>query len=225
MCGRYELHTRTSEIARRFDAQLIESMQESAPRYNVAPSTAVPVVREGRHGRVLEPMSWGLVPGWCKDLSGPKPINARVETVFDKPMFRSGIRRRRCLIPADGFYEWKAGGARKQPYWIGMADHALFAFAGIWEYWAKEGADPLISCAIVVGEANALICAIHDRMPVIVAPEDYARWLDPALDAREAIEPMLRPYPAELMRAYPVGTRVNDVRNDDAALLDPVPVG
>ena len=99
MCGRYELHTRTSEIARRFDAQLIGSMQESAPRYNVAPSTAVPVVRAARHGRVLEPMSWGLVPSWCKDLSGQKPINARVETVFDKPMFRSGIRRRRCLIP------------------------------------------------------------------------------------------------------------------------------
>lgn len=225
MCGRYELHTRTSEIARRFDAQLIGSMQESAPRYNVAPSTAVPVVRAARHGRVLEPMSWGLVPSWCKDLSGQKPINARVETVFDKPMFRSGIRRRRCLIPADGFYEWKPSGTRKQPYWIGMADNALFAFGGIWEYWAKEGADPLISCAIVVGEANGFICAIHDRMPVIVAPEDYARWLDPALEAREAIEMMMRPYRADLMRAYPVSTRVNDVRNDDAALLDPVPVG
>jgi len=162
------------------------------------------------------------VPGWCKDLSGVKPINARAETVFDKPMFRTGIRRRRCLIPVDGFYEWQAGGARKQPYWIGMADSSLFAFGGIWEYWAKEGATPLLSCAIVVTHANEMVANIHDRMPVIVAPEDYARWLDPAVDAREAIEPMMQPFPAELMRAYPVSTRVNNARNDDAGLLERV---
>ena len=222
MCGRYELHTKTSEIARRFDAQLIDSLQDAAARYNVAPSTAVPVVREGKTGRVLEPMTWGLVPGWSKDLSGVKPINARAETVFEKPMFRTGIRRRRCLIPADGFYEWRAGGARKQPYWIGMADASLFAFGGIWEYWAKEGLEPVVSCAIVVTHANEMVANIHDRMPVIVAPEDYARWLDPVITEQAAIAAMIEPFPAELMRAHPVSTRVNNVRNDDATLIEPV---
>jgi putative SOS response-associated peptidase YedK len=134
MCGRYEVHTPVEEIARRFEARLTPDAAGLQPRYNVAPTLAVPVVRENADGRVLEAMTWGLVPSWAKVASGAKPINARAETVFDKPMFRNAIRRRRCLIPVDGFYEWQTGPLRKQPYHVGMIDDALFAFAGIWEY-------------------------------------------------------------------------------------------
>ena len=137
MCGRYEAHTPVEEIARRFDARLTPEAALLPPRYNIAPTLAVPVVRESSGGRLLEAMTWGLMPSWAKDPSGARPINARAETIFDKPMFRNAIRRRRCLIPADGFYEWHAEPQRKQPYHIGMVDGALFAFAGIWEYWAR----------------------------------------------------------------------------------------
>jgi putative SOS response-associated peptidase YedK len=134
-------------------------------------------------------------------------------------MFRNAIRRRRCLIPADGFYEWQAGPQRKQPHHVGMVDAALFAFAGIWEYRARDGQTPRVTCAIIVTHANELMAPIHDRMPVIIAPEDYARWLDPAGTDQAGIARMLLPYAAELMRAYPVSSRVNDARNDDAQLV------
>jgi putative SOS response-associated peptidase YedK len=222
MCGRYEVHTPVEEIARRFEAGLTPAVAALQPRYDVAPSLAVPVVREGRNGRVLEAMTWGLVPSWSGDATGAKPINARAETVFDQPMFRNAIRRRRCLIPADGFYEWQAGALRKQPYHVGLVDGGLFAFAGIWEYWARAGQEPRVSCAIIVTQANELVARIHERMPVIIAPEDYARWLDPVCADQAAIGPMLTPFPAELMRAYAVGTRVNSAANDDAQLLEPV---
>jgi putative SOS response-associated peptidase YedK len=221
MCGRYELHTPIEEVARRFDAVLTDEARALPPRYNVAPTLRVPVLRQGRRGREVEAMSWGLTPSWAKDRSGVKPINARAETVFERPMFRNGIARRRCLLPADGFYEWQRGPARKQPYHVAMTDGSLLALAGLWEYWAREGQEPLVSCCIVVTDANALMATIHERMPVIIAPQDYARWLDPALSAREAIEPMLAPFPAAAMRAYPVSTRVNDVRNDGPELIQP----
>ncbi|HEU5282716.1 MAG TPA: SOS response-associated peptidase [Burkholderiales bacterium] len=221
MCGRYELHTPVEEVARRFDAALTDEARALPPRYNIAPSLRVPVLRQGRRGREIEAMTWGLIPSWAKDRSGVKPINARAETVFERPMFRNAIARRRCLLPADGFYEWRRGQARKQPYHIGMADGSLLALAGVWEYWAREGEQPLLSCAIVVTDANPLMAAIHERMPVIVAPPDSARWLDPALSDRAAIETMLSPFPAELMRAYPISTRVNDAKNDYPELIEP----
>jgi len=219
MCGRYELHTPVEQVARRFDAILTDEARALPPRYNVAPTLRVPVLRQGRHGREIEAMTWGLTPSWAKDRSGVKPINARAETVFERPMFRNAIARRRCLLPADGFYEWQRGPARKQPYHVGMADGSLLALAGVWEYWAREGQEPLVSCCIVVTDANALMATIHERMPVIIAPRDYARWLDPARSGRAAIEPMLAPFPADEMHAYPISTRVNDVKNDGPELI------
>jgi putative SOS response-associated peptidase YedK len=221
MCGRYELHTPVEEVARRFDAVLTDAARALPPRYNIAPTLQVPVLRQGRRGREIEAMTWGLTPSWAKDRSGVKPINARAETVFERPMFRNAIARRRCLLPADGFYEWRRGPARKQPYHVGMADGSLLALAGVWEYWAQEGQEPLVSCCIVVTDANALMATIHERMPVIIAPQDYARWLDPALSGRTAIEPMLAPFPAAEMHAYPISTRVNGVKNDGPDLIRP----
>jgi putative SOS response-associated peptidase YedK len=221
MCGRYELHTPIEEVARRFDAMLTDEARALPPRYNIAPTLRVPALRQGRHGREIEAMTWGLTPSWAKNRSGAKPINARAETVFERPMFRNAIARRRCLLPADGFYEWQRGPARKQPYRVGMADGSLLALAGVWEYWAR-GQESLVSCCIVVTDANALMATIHERMPVIIAPQDYARWLDPALSDRVAIERMLVPFPADAMRAYPISTRVNDVKNDGPELIQPV---
>jgi len=222
MCGRYELHTPVEEIARRFDAALTDEAAALPPRYNIAPTLRVPVVRAAAQGREVEAMTWGLLPSWAKDPAAVKPINARVETVFDKPMFRNAIKRRRCLVPADGFYEWRAGPAGKQPFHIGMADDSPFAFACIWEYWAKPGHEPVVSCAILVTAANELMAKIHDRMPVIVRPEHYAAWLDPKLADAPAIAPMLEQYPAEEMRAYPVSTRVNNARNEGPDLVRPL---
>ncbi len=222
MCGRYEVHTPIAEIARIFDAQPVGDVLAFGARYNIAPSLQVPVVRERTPGRILETMSWGLLPGWAKDAKSVRPINARAETVFEKPMFRSAVRRRRCLVPADGFYEWQQREGRKQPYHIGMVDDAPFALAGIWECRAQPGAPALVSCALIVTGANELMARIHERMPVIVAPEDYARWLDPRLDDPVAIQEMLQPFPAELMRAYPVSTRVNNVKNDAPDLIDTI---
>lgn len=222
MCGRYEVHTPVEEIARRFEARLTPAAAALQPRYNVAPTLAVPVVRESREGRMLEAMTWGLLPSWAKDPAAAKPINVRAESVFDKPMFKNAIQRRRCLIPADGFYEWQAGPQRKQPYHVGMADGALFAFAGIWEYWARTGYEPRITCAILVTQANELIARVHERMPVIVAREDYAKWLDSATADPASIASMLTPFPSELMRAHAVGTRVNSARNEGVDLLEPL---
>jgi len=223
MCGRYEVHTPVEQIARQFDAALTEDAALLAPRYNVAPSLKVPAVRVHNDRRELTAFTWGLVPSWSKDLYATKPINARAETIFDRPMFRTAIRRRRCLLPADGFYEWQQRPGGKQPWRIGMVDDSLFAFGGIWEYWAKEGQSPVLSCAIIVTDANQLMAKIHDRMPVIVAPEDYSRWIDLELQDPVDIGKMLAPYPGE-MRAYPVSTRVNSVKNDDPTLIQPVEV-
>lgn len=221
MCGRYEVHTPIEEIARTFNAQPDDEVRSFGPRYNIAPTLRVPAVREAKSGRALEAMTWGLVPSWAKDLSGAKPINARAETVFDKPMFRNAVRRRRCLLPADGFYEWQQRPGRKQPYHVGMIDDGLFAMAGIWEYWARGEAQPVVSCAVIVTGANELMAGIHERMPAIIAREDWSKWLDPSIDDPTAIATMLAPFPAEQMRAYPVGTRVNNVKNEGPELIEP----
>lgn len=221
MCGRYELHTPIRYVAEYFDAMLLDELQDYEAHYNIAPSLQVPVVAQGKQARVLKAMSWGLVASWSKDLSGTKPINARAETIFDKPTFRSAIRKRRCILPADGFYEWQPGALRKQPYRIAMADGSPLALAGIWEYWAKEGQDPVVSCAVIVTAANDFMRPIHERMPVIVRREDFARWLDPSLSDQAAIAQMMTPADAGTLTAHPVGTRVNNVRNDDAQLIEP----
>lgn len=219
MCGRYELHTHPVAIALAFGLTIPPSM---VPRYNIAPMQQVPVVRRSQAGlRELVTMRWGLVPRWAKDPSiGAKMINARAETIAEKPSFRTAFKRHRCLLPADGFYEWKqnaAGG--KQPIHIGMKDPALFAFAGLAERWLSPEGEVLDTCTIVTTQANALLSPLHDRMPVIVALNDYERWLDVSTTD---VTDLFTPFPAQLMTWYPVSTRVNAVRNDDVKLLERV---
>jgi putative SOS response-associated peptidase YedK len=171
-------------------------------------------------------MRWGLVPRWAKDPAiGARMINARGETIADKPSFRTAYRRHRCLLPADGFYEWMTVGSgpgagehpRKQPLHIGMADGSLFGFGGLYERWRSEDGDVLDTCTIVTTAANALLAPVHDRMPMIVAPDQYARWLDPT---HADVADLIAPFPAAAMAYYPVSLRVNSVRHDDASLIE-----
>ena len=220
MCGRYELHANPAAIALAFGLAAPPSL---APRYNIAPMQLVPVVRVNAHGeRELVHVRWGLVPRWAKDPSiGARMINARGETVADKPAFRTAYRRHRVLLPASGFYEWMARAGGKQPMHIAMKDGAPFAFAGLSERWLPPEGEPLDTCTILTTGANALLAPVHDRMPVIVAPGDYARWLDPA-EADPA--DLIGPYPPGAMRCEPVSTRVNAVRHDDPTLIEPIPI-
>jgi putative SOS response-associated peptidase YedK len=175
---------------------------------------------DSRH-RELTFLNWSLIPSWAEDPKiGDWMINARSETAADKPSFRSAFRKRRCLIPTDGFYEWQKNGGKKQPFFIHRADAKPFAFAGLWEHWEGDG-QVIESCTILTTEANELMRPLHDRMPVILQPEDYDRWLDPRLDKPEAVQPLLRPYPSEALAAYPVTTLVNNPRNDKAECLKP----
>jgi putative SOS response-associated peptidase YedK len=229
MCGRFTLRTPLSVLIAHFDLDAGADRQLTLfePRYNIAPTQEVMVVRaDSRSGRRSAAMlRWGLIPSWTKELvSGPPMINARAETLADKPAFRTAFRSRRCLIPADGFYEWQkpsdGGRAKKQPYYVHLPDHTPFAFAGLWETWKfKPSADepPLAidSCTIVTTAANQTLCSVHDRMPVIVAPGDYAAWLDPSLQDPAALRRLLEPCSNDELVVEPVGTHVNRVANDD----------
>jgi putative SOS response-associated peptidase YedK len=218
MCGRYALHSLPEIVALQFG---LTEPPEFESHYNIAPTSNVLVIESRRDGQpVATTMRWGLIPSWAKDASiGNRLANARAETVTEKPAFRSAFRRRRCLIPASGFYEWKPVAGRKQPYYIRPADDGLFALAGLYETWSSpEGL--LHSCTVLTTDANALMGQIHDRMPVIVAPEDYRRWLDPGNTTAAGLGKLLVPYPAEYMLAYPVSTRVNNARNEDSGLID-----
>ncbi|HUF86699.1 MAG TPA: SOS response-associated peptidase [Thermohalobaculum sp.] len=223
MCGRYSLTTPPEAIQRLF--RLASPLPNLAPRYNIAPTQDAPVVGLGKDadGRGLAMLRWGLVPFWS---DGPDSrysmINARAETVRTKPAFRAAFKERRCLVPADGFYEWQAQGSGKpkQPWRFVRRDETPFAFAGLWEHWAPKDtsdAEPIRSFSIIVTDANALVRPIHDRMPVIIEPEDHEQWLSGEPDAAEAL---LRPCPPEMLRAYKVGTRVNSPRNDDTACIE-----
>ena len=224
MCGRYELHSHPAAIALVFGLAHPRSLH---PRFNIAPMTDVPVVRVNAQGeRELTTMRWGLVPRWAKDPTiGAKLINARGETIAEKPSFRMAYRRHRCLLPADGFYErmpvGSGGDAHKQPVHVGMKDGRTFGFAGLYERWLSPEGDVLDTCTIVTTDANPLLRPVHDRMPVIVAPADYARWLE-ATDA--SVADLLAPFPSERMAWYPVSTKVNNVRHDDASLIEHVAV-
>jgi putative SOS response-associated peptidase YedK len=217
VCGRYELHTHPAALALAFGLPIPPTIK---PRYNIAPMQDVPVIRTSAAGeRELSMVRWGLVPRWAKDPSiGSKMINARAETLAEKPSFRTALRKHRCLIPANGFYEWKVvGGGAKQPLHIGMKDGVPFAFAGLTERWLSPEGEVLDTCTIITTQANALLAPMHDRMPAIVAPADYDRWLDVAV---ADVADILAPYPAAQMAYYPVSTRVNAVRHDDASLID-----
>lgn len=218
MCGRFTLHASTEEIAREFD---LATMPALAPRYNIAPSQALLAIRLDEGQRRSVPLRWGLVPHWATDPKiAYKMINARGETVADKPSFRDAFKKRRCLIPADGFYEWKKLGKAKQPYHIRRVEGRPFAFAGLWERWQPPNGEPLETCTIVTTTANAVLAELHERMPVMLLPEAYAEWLDPTRPATRLKE-LIAPYPAELLVASPVSTRVNSPKFDDAACLQP----
>lgn len=220
MCGRFTLAVPAEQVAAQFQ---LPTAPELAPRYNIAPTQQIAVVRAGDADRTLSMMRWGLVPSWAKELSiGARMINARAETAAEKPAFRSAMKQRRCLIPADGFYEWQAQPGGKQPFHIRMADGRPFAFAGLWEQWRTPEGQWLETCTILTTSANELMRQLHDRMPVIIPPEQYALWLDPALHDTEPLQELLTPYPAEEMTARPVSKAVNKVGNDDPSLLAPV---
>ncbi len=221
MCGRYDLHNHPGAIAL---AMGLPYPQDLIPRYNIAPMTDIPVVRIAADGaREMVMMRWGLVPRWAKDPSiGARMVNARGETVPTNNAFRIPFRRHRCLIPADGFYEWqKLRDGRKQPLRIAMRDGSTFALAGLAERWLSPDGEVLDSCTIVTINANALLAPVHERMPVIVPPAAYGRWLD--VSGEPPVD-LLAPYPDDAMTVYPVSTRVNTVRNDDAALIEPLTV-
>ena len=217
MCGRYALTSPPEVIAERFELLWLPKV---SAHYNIAPSQMIPVVRATEQGKELAFLKWGLIPSWAKDPAiGAKLINARMETLADKPAFRSAFRRRHCLVPADAFYEWKATGGRKQPYCIRMADQKLFGMAGLWEHWVDTAGETVETCTIITMEANDLVRDLHDRMPLIIQPSDYGAWLDASNpDAHR----LLKPFPSEQMSYFPVSTRVNSVRNDDAECLAPV---
>jgi putative SOS response-associated peptidase YedK len=222
MCGRYAQYTPAEAIADAFDATL--EAPPVAPRYNAAPMQWLPVVRQRSSGeRVVNLLRWGLLPHWAKDDGmATRLINARAETLADRPAFRAAFRRRRCIIPADGFYEWAKTDRTKQPVYIFAADQALLAFAGIWERWthANDG-DPIDTFSIVTTEANAQIRRVHERMPVILSPTSVASWLDPS-SAIEGLQDILTGDPDRRLSLHPVTRAVGNVRNEGAELIAPL---
>jgi putative SOS response-associated peptidase YedK len=225
MCGRFIISKFPDDVARWFGTT--GPLPNSRPRYNVAPTDQVAVVRFNAETkqRTLDTLRWGLVPYWAKDVRiGATMINAKAETVAEKPAFREAFKSRRCLIPADGFYEWaKLDAKTKQPYAIVMKDRSLFGFAGMWERWTDKASGEVVrSFTIITTTPNDVCAPIHDRMPVIIEPANYGRWLgeEPADPMRVLM--MLKPFPAEQMEAYPVGAAVGNVKNDEAALLTPI---
>jgi putative SOS response-associated peptidase YedK len=216
VCGRYQLTAKERWLSELFN--LDPADVDWVARWNVAPGDEVATIRQDRSEpkRTFARMRWGLIPYWAKDASiGNKAINAVAETAAEKPVFREAIRKRRCLIPANGFYEWKKIGAKdKQAYNIGMADDSVFAFAGLWERWKNPAGGVIVSCTILTTEANPLLQEIHDRMPVILRPEDYDLWLDPGVTAPDRVADMLKPFDGRLMKVYPVSNAVNRAEND-----------
>jgi len=220
MCGRFTLASPGRTIAEAFE---LASAPELRARYNIAPTQDVAAVRAGGVGRELAMLRWGLIPSWAKDAEiGARMINARGETVAEKPSFRAPLRSRRCLIVADGFYEWKRVGAGKQPYHVRMADGRPFAFAGLWDRWAPAAGEVVESCTIVTTAPNELMAPIHDRMPVILPPAAQAVWLDPGCRESERLQELLQPFDASAMVAFPVSPRVNNPRNDDRDCIAPL---
>jgi putative SOS response-associated peptidase YedK len=219
MCGRYTLTSPAQQIAETFG--VIVPAVSWVSRYNIAPGTDIPVVRVGTDGgRVLGALHWGLVPSWMKERPGQRPmINARSETVAEKPSFRSAFRKRRCLVPADGFYEWQKAPGGKRPYLMRRSDHAPFAIAGLWEPWQDDAGGILESCALLTTRANGLMEEIHDRMPVVLAPEAWESWLDEKTDL-DHLAGFFGPVPDDYFAATAVTTRVNSPRYDDELCLE-----
>lgn len=223
MCGRYTLQQTTQDLLARFAVQL--ALFEVSPRYNIAPSQEIAVVRANGERR-LEALKWGLVPFWAKDLKKLKPmINARMETIAEKPTFKDALIRRRCLIPADGFFEWKTDGEGKTPMHIRMRDRRLFAFAGLYDRWRSPDGQVLETCTIITVPANGWITQVHDRMPAILRQEDEERWLDTGILDPGRILTMVAPYPAAEMEAVAVSRAVNSPKKDTPECVQPVAQG
>lgn len=221
MCGRYFLHSGADALTRTFGQLRIDV--ELAPRYNIAPTQPIPVIREDAQGvRHLTLLRWGLVPSWSK---GPDSrfsmINARVETVAEKPAYRAALRYRRCIIPADGFYEWQARAAGKLPHVLRRQDSVPLALAGIWEHWQSPDGSELESAAILVGPADEQVAGIHDRMPVILGPGQYAAWLDRHQQHPEAVMDLLLAMDPPRLQIYPVSRAVNSPTHDSPQLIEP----
>jgi putative SOS response-associated peptidase YedK len=221
MCGRYSLKTPAEELARKFGAR---KAPQASPRYNIAPSQQVLAVTNADGERELTTLVWGLIPSWSREPQGF--INARAETVLEKPSFRDSFRKRPCLIPADGFFEWRkrGRGGVKQPYYFQLQGGRVFAFAGVWDEWRGEGVT-VPSCAIITTTPNEVARAVHDRMPVILREEDYELWLDPDPEKLEPRLGLLRPYPAAEMECYPVSAMVNSPQSQGAGLIEPLNIG
>jgi putative SOS response-associated peptidase YedK len=220
MCGRFVIDLSPDLVATFFG---LAATPDLPPRYNVAPTQLVPVIRSGPDGaRQLALLRWGLVPSWAKDIRDGL-INARSETIHEKPAFRQAFRQRRCIIPANGFFEWKRSEGKKVPYFVRMADGAPMPFAGIWEAWRSPEGQVLETCAILTTAANSTVAPIHDRMPVILHPNEFGLWLDREQHDPATLMPLLTPYPSDCLVVYPVSTLVNSVANDRLECIAPLP--
>lgn len=223
MCGRYRLSRRKEILAEQFDTDFDDLDWE--PRYNIAPTQTVAVIRQvaGNHARKAAGMRWGLIPSWAADSAGAaRTINARAETAAGKPSFRDPLRKQRCLIPADAFYEWRRAAREKQPFCFEVGTGDVFAFAGLWDRWAGPDGQVLETCTILTTTPNDLLADVHDRMPAILRAEDYDPWLDPGMQDVERAVGLLQPYVASKMRRYAVSTRVNLVTNDGPECCAPL---
>jgi len=219
MCGRFALVTEKKILEMLYQ---LEIRDDFIPRYNIAPSQNILALRlsPGHGKREFTDLKWGLVPFWAKDASiGSRMINARSETAAEKPSFRDAFKKRRLLIPASGFFEWKKEGGAKQPYYIYQKNGQPFSLAGLWERWEK-GEEPLESCTILTTGPNSLIASLHDRMPVIISPRDFEKWLDPQTGSAELLH-LLKSYPPEEMAAHPVSPAVNKPTNNSPELIEP----
>lgn len=220
MCGRFLISAEPDAVAASFGLAAVPDMH---PRWNVAPTQDAPVVRmDASGGRRLDFLRWGFVPHWAEDITiGNRMINARSETAHEKPSYRGALKRNRCLVVTNGFYEWKKEGDHKQPWCIRAKEDAIFAFGGLWTCW-NGGDAPLESFTILTTGPNTLLAPIHDRMPVIIQPEDYETWLNPAVENLEVLQSLMEPVDSSLLHAFPVSRHVNRPANDDASCIEPV---
>lgn len=222
MCGRYSFTQLAEAITDKFQVKEVPPL---SPRYNIAPTQQIATISVNSESseREFKMLRWGLIPSWAKDAKmGAKLINARAETVAEKPAFRAAFKKRRCLILADGFYEWHTQNGEKQPFYFRLENGEPFAFAGLWEHWEKGEGEPIETCTIITTEANELMRPIHERMPVILDSKNYEQWLDPETKKIELLQSFLQPYPSKEMSAYPVSTKVNSPKSDRPECILPI---